>query len=86
MKDTFTPCPGMVHPINRLVDGSLHGIWAWYVRAHVSRCARCGATYKALLKLREGLRKIGQAEAATKLLGEDRWNSIEAACDHKKLS
>jgi hypothetical protein len=70
----------MVNPINRLVDGELKGIMAWYVRSHVARCHRCGPTYKALLKLREGLRKIGQADLATGVLTEKRWQEIEDAC------
>lgn len=80
MKGELNPCPGMVNPINRLVDGSLKGIMSWYVRAHVARCPRCGATYRALLKLREGLRRIGQERAAERMLGEERWQRIEDAC------
>lgn len=74
------PCAGMAKPISRYIDGQLGPFMNWWVRVHTAKCPRCGSTYQALLALRKGLRKIGHESTAVNLLGEDRWNEIEAVC------
>jgi hypothetical protein len=68
--------------VSQMADGTLSGLFAWYVRAHVKRCHKCGPAYRALLSLREGLKRAGQESVATSILGEERWRRIEEACSH----
>ena len=80
MNAPLNPCPGMVKPISRLVDGNLGRFMTWFIKSHTDKCPKCKATYKAMLSLREGLRKAGRESTASNLLSEDQWRKIEEAC------
>ncbi|MBS1724428.1 MAG: hypothetical protein JSS66_15910 [Armatimonadetes bacterium] len=79
-KPVINPCFWMVGLLNRLVEGKLGGVLAWYTKKHTDQCEKCGPALKALLALRDGLKKACGEEAVG--LSDDRWARIQAACDH----
>ena len=80
MKGRLRPCPGMARPLSRLVDGNLGQFMTWFIGNHTKHCPTCNATYRAMLALRDGLRKVGKESAATNLLSEEQWRMIDEAC------
>ena len=77
----LTPCVGMERPLSALADGRLGRLMTWFTLFHTRRCPKCRATYRAMLAVRDGLKKVGRADLASNMLSDERWKAIEDACE-----
>lgn len=80
MNDTTKPCFWMRVALNRFLEGRLRGPVAWYTRHHLAKCPQCSATYKMMLAVRSGFRRLGQDVPDDWIVGEEKWREIERLC------
>lgn len=81
MSKPIRPCYWMRGALTRIAEGRPLGIFAWYVRKHLSGCKQCTKTLEALLFMKDHLMSGRTTEM---LLPEEKWAEIEKLCRPEK--